>query len=375
MNDSLARQPAATKRSKIVPVIRLTVLLAMALALGLWAYGWIQIALVQVHESDARITVDQVAVSSRMDGRLVARPVEEGSRVSRGDVIARIDDREARARFEELQAERRRLEAERAEIGARIEVVDARVTSRVAAEHAGLRSARALVEAIRAESAYAERESARSEKLSKQGVMSAKSLDSARTDYLTKQKELVRAEASVATALARLGEAKAERHEIRVLERERETLLSRDKELEARLVSKRIDVDDRVVTSPVDGVVSRIFVEPGEYVEAGQRIALLHDPSSVYIEANIRETDIRRVAPGQLVRIEVDAYPGRAFAGRVRRIGEAATSQFALLPNPNPSGHFTKVTQRLPVRIELEDTSAPLRPGMMVEVFIDVGRE
>ena len=375
MNDSLARQPAATKRNRIVPVIRLTVLLAMALALGLWAYGWIQTTLVQVHESDARISVDQVAVSSRMDGRLVARPVEEGSRVSRGDVIARIDDREARARFEELQAERRRLEAERDEIGARIEVVDARVTSRVAAEHAGLRSARALVEAIRAEFAYAGREFARSEKLSKRGVMSAKSLDSARTDYLTKQKELVRAEASVATALARLGEAKAERQEILVLERERETLLSRDKELEARLVSKRIDVDDRVVTSPIDGVVSRTFVEPGEYVEAGQRIALLHDPSSVYIEANIRETDIRRVAPGQAVRIEVDAYPGRAFAGRVLRIGEAATSQFALLPNPNPSGHFTKVTQRLPVRIELEDTSAPLRPGMMVEVFIDVGRE
>ena len=375
MNDSLARQPTATKRSRIVPAIRLTVLLAVALALGLWAYGWIQTTLVRVHESDARVSVDQVAVSSRMDGRLVARPVEEGSRVSRGDVIARIDDREARARLEELQAARRRLEAERDEIGARIEVVDARVTSRVAAEHAGLRSARALVEAIRAESAYAERESARSEKLSKQGVMSAKSLDSARTDYLTKQKELVRAEASVATALARLGEAKAERHEIRVLERERETLMSRDKELEARLVSKRIDVDDRVVTSPVDGVVSRIFVEPGEYVEAGQRIALLHDPSSVYIEANIRETDIRRVAPGQTVRIEVDAYPGRAFAGRVLRIGEAATSQFALLPNPNPSGHFTKVTQRLPVRIEVEDPSAPLRPGMMVEVFIDVGRE
>ena len=123
------------------------------------------------------------------------------------------------------------------------------------------------------------------------------------------------------------------------------------------------------------GLVSRTFVEPGEYVEAGQRIALLHDQASVYVEANIRETDIRRVAPGQPVRIEVDAYPGRALEGWVLRVGEAATSQFALLPDPNPSGHFTKVTQRLPVRIEVEQASAPLRPGMMVEVFIDVGRE
>ena len=351
----------------------------LTVALGTWAYDWIQIALVQVHETDARISVDMVTVSSRVDGRLDARPVDAGSRVTRGEVIARVDDREAQAWVREIESERARLLAQRDEIGARIHVVEVRVTSRVAAEKAGLRSAAALVGALRAEFDYAERDLKRAEMLSEQGVVSAKTLDVARTEYLTKQKELVRAQAAVASATARIDEVKAEREEIQVFERERVTLDRRAAELETRIDRARLDVDDRIIVSPLDGVVSRAFVEAGEYVKAGQRIVLIHDPGAVYVEANIRETDIRRVVLGQSVHIKIDAYPDREFSGRVERIGDAATSQFSLLPNPNPSGQFTKVTQRLPVRIAIDPgtdpSSEPFRPGMMVEVFIDVGRD
>ena len=100
---------------------------------------------------------------------------------------------------------------------------------------------------------------------------------------------------------------------------------------------------------------------------------MLHDPQTIYVDANIRETDIRRVAVNQPVKIEVDAYPDQVFEGTVEHIGYAATSQFALLPSPNPSGNFTKVTQRLPVRIALTQREGQFKPGMMVEVFIDVG--
>ena len=367
------------RRRWSVAVIRLTIVLMLTVALGTWAYDWIQIALVQVHETDARISVDMVTVSSRVDGRLDARPVDAGSRVTRGEVIARVDDREAQAWVREIESERARLLAQRDEIGARIHVVEVRVTSRVAAEKAGLRSAAALVGALRAEFDYAERDLKRAEMLSEQGVVSAKTLDVARTEYLTKQKELVRAQAAVASATARIDEVKAEREEIQVFERERVTLDRRAAELETRIDRARLDVDDRIIVSPLDGVVSRAFVEAGEYVKAGQRIVLIHDPGAVYVEANIRETDIRRVVLGQSVHIKIDAYPDREFSGRVERIGDAATSQFSLLPNPNPSGQFTKVTQRLPVRIAIDPgtdpSSEPFRPGMMVEVFIDVGRD
>ena len=92
----------------------------------------------------------------------------------------------------------------------------------------------------------------------------------------------------------------------------------------------------------------------------------------VWVDANVKETDFRKLAIGASARITVDAYPNRVFEGDVVRLGEAATSQFALLPSPNPSGNFTKVTQRLPVRISIDQQDGLLRPGMMVEVSIDV---
>ena len=98
----------------------------------------------------------------------------------------------------------------------------------------------------------------------------------------------------------------------------------------------------------------------------------MHDPKRVWIEANVKETQIRKLAAGQPVEVRVDAYPGKVLRGRVRSIGSATTGSFALLPSPNPSGNFTKITQRIPVRIDVERSGERLAPGMMVEVRIDV---
>ena len=143
-----------------------------------------------------------------------------------------------------------------------------------------------------------------------------------------------------------------------------------EREITAQRQRIAIDIEDRTIRMPFDGVVDRVFVDPGEYVTPGQRVMLVHDPRRVRVEANVKETEIRYFRPGREVRVTVDAYPGRVFTGRVERVGAAATSEFALLPSPNPSGNFTKITQRLPVRIALEDLPAggALRPGMMVVV-------
>jgi membrane fusion protein, multidrug efflux system len=99
---------------------------------------------------------------------------------------------------------------------------------------------------------------------------------------------------------------------------------------------------------------------------------MYHDPARVWVDANVKETEFSRLKDGAPATIIVDAYPDRQFHGLIARLGQAATSEFALLPSPNPSGNFTKVTQRLPVRITLEQDDQLLRPGMMVEVAIDV---
>ena len=369
--DSVSTETGLVKRGW-AGRFRVALFSVVLLVLGIWAWNWIGNALVRVHETDARIMADMVALSSRVSGRLMRRDVGSGSIVTKGQPLAVIDASGAETRLAEMQAEYERINAERDELAARIVMVDARTLSAIASEQASLEAAHALVEALEHETRYAEREFERTEQLLASQVVSARALDEAQTSYLKVEQRLLGAKAGVAVAEAKLQRARTGRHEVEVLRAEHATLAFRRAEVAARIERQRINVTDHHLASPLDGVVSKAFADVGEYVQAGQRIALLHNPQTIYVEANIRETEIRRIQIGQPVRIEVDAYPEREFEGTVERIGYAATSAFALLPSPNPSGHFTKVTQRLPVRIALTQRDGLLRPGMMVEVFIDV---
>ncbi len=369
----MTESASAPRGRGVARFARIVLLGSMVVGLGLWAADWMRDALLYVHETDARIRADMVSVSSRVAGRVTMRPIRSGSLVAMGDTLAVIDDRISQTRLDELLAELDRIEAERAERDAEIVLVDQRTQSLYRSEQARLAAAQALVEAVEVEFEYAEGEFKRAETLAAGGVVSAQRHDEARNRYLTSQKELVHATAQLATARARLAEAQAARREIDLIARQRETLELRKAEVRVRIERQQIDLADRVVVSPLQGVVSRAFVEVGEYVRPGQRIALVHDPRKIYVEANIRETDIRLLSLGQSVRLVVDAYPDQPFEGRIKMIGAAATSEFALLPNPNPSGNFTKVTQRLPVRIAIDQVDdGLLRPGMMVEVYIRI---
>lgn len=369
----MTESASAPRGRGVARFTRIVLLGSMVAGLGLWAADWMRDALLYVHETDARIRADMVSVSSRVAGRVTMRPIRSGSLVAMGDTLAVIDDRISQTRLDELLAELDRIEAERAERDAEIALVDQRTQSLYRSEQARLAAAQALVEAVEVEFEYAEGEFKRAETLAAGGVVSAQRHDEVRNRYLTSQKELLHATAQLATARARLAEAQAARREIDLIARQRETLELRKAEVRVRIARQQIDLADRVVVSPLQGVVSRAFVEVGEYVRPGQRIALVHDPRKIYVEANIRETDIRLLSLGQSVRLVVDAYPDQPFEGRIKMIGAAATSEFALLPNPNPSGNFTKVTQRLPVRIAIDQVDdGLLRPGMMVEVYIRI---
>jgi membrane fusion protein (multidrug efflux system) len=141
--------------------------------------------------------------------------------------------------------------------------------------------------------------------------------------------------------------------------------------LRAKLGLSRLDLQDLRLVSPVNGVVDRSFANMGDYLAAGQRVLMMHDPEAIWVEANIKETDLASIRLGQSAEITVDAYPKRVFEARVSLIGNSATSAFALLPNPNPSGNFTKITQRVPIRLAIRQDGLLLKPGMMVEVSLD----
>ena len=144
--------------------------------------------------------------------------------------------------------------------------------------------------------------------------------------------ELVRAQADLENVRAVVAEAEAAREELTVLQSQLAELDPEEQRLRAQRERAALDLEDRTIVMPFDGVVDQTFVDEGEYVTPGQRLLMVHDPERIRVEANVKETDIRFFQPGKTVTITVDALPGRRFEGKVTRVGQAATSEFALLP-------------------------------------------
>ena len=210
----------------------------------------------------------------------------------------------------------------------------------------------------------------RAQDLAAQKWLSPQALERARTTYQQLQENHRKALADAQAARGTLSAASGSRRQVQVLARQQLVLARQADELRAEIRRRDVDIADRTLTAPRDGRVVMTFVRKGEHVSAGQRILMFHNPDEIWVEATVRETDLARLKPGMKADVRVDAYPGQVFEAEVLRIGQAATSKFALLPDPNPSGNFTKITQRLPVRFRLTDRNHALRPGMMVEVYV-----
>ena len=326
-----------------------------------------------LHEEDARIMADMVTVSSRVAGWITERPVVEGQAVDAGTVLARIDQRDAEQALAELTAQRDAVLADKARLAADTGLARGQTDSRLQSARAELESARVTVSSLEPQLRLAQSDFARSKRLFEQKMASQAARDQSETQLQRIEREHRIATANLQSAAAKVKEAEAERARLEVLAAQMTVLEKRAAEIDAKIRRQRLDLEDRVVRSPLKGVIDRTFVEPGEYVGPGQRLLLMHDPGVVWIEANIKETQLRRLAVGQKVMVHVDAFPDEELEGRVERIGNAATSTFALLPTPNPSGNFTKITQRVPVRIAIAQRAERLRPGMMVEVRIATG--
>lgn len=338
--------------------------LAVLVAAGVWLYG----QLTHVVVDDARVAADIIAVSSRVAGRVTAVNVIAGDSTRAGAVLVGIDDRESALLVRELAARLDGVTTRRAELQARMALIDGQTASEAKAESARLAGARANVMTAIAERDFAISDFDRLASLVNARAVSGQDWERARTAAEAARQKVVSARSEVATAEAQLLRAQEGRKELVVLQRQAASLVPEQQQLTAQRDRALIDLRDRTIVMPFDGLIDQVFVRAGEYVTPGQRLLMLHDPKRVRIEANVKETDIRHFRPGQRVEITADAYPEQAFDGTVERVGGAATSEFALLPNPNPSGNFTKITQRLPVRFALTDAGELLRPGMMVEV-------
>lgn len=351
---------------------RLAAVGAIVAVVALWGYSWVSHRLAHVTEEDARIAADMVAVASRFEGWIAALPAEQGAVVKKGDVLVEIDTRPAKLKLAELVAQVNETRAERQTLAAELKMTEAQTDYRLQAQRHRVEASRAAVQAARARYDFVRSEHARIESLASTRVVSAQALEKAAADFKDASEKRAQTAAELAVAEAQLLEAEAARQQAEVLKRKIEQLEAEEARLNAVQDQQRLEIEDRILKAPIDGVVDKLFVNPGEFVRQGQRLLLVHDPNSVWIDANVRETDVRKFEVGAPVAVSIDAYPDRTFQGRVVHIGSSATSQYALLPTPNPSGNFTKIVQRLPVKIKVEEASHLLRPGMMVEIDIAV---
>jgi membrane fusion protein (multidrug efflux system) len=347
--------------------------IAVVLLLAI-AYGGYETYLrfTHVYEYDARATADIVTISSRAEGWVVEMPALEGMRVKAGDTVVKIDDRTAKLRVDSLKAQIEGIRAERTRLKAERTFSREQVETSIKTRTSGVAVRDKAREALQSDLDFAKLELDRAKKLIATKVINERQLQSAQSAVTKLEVQMLQMEAEHQQAEGSLDEAKAGEERLKVIDAQIEALTHQVANLAAQMHQQEVDVQDRTIKSPVPAVIDRTFVLPGEYVAAGQRILMLHNPDEVWVEANIKETQVGQLKLGQPVYVTVDAYPGVKFIGKVTRIGSATTARFALLPTPNPSGNFTKITQRVPVKIDIVNPPKPLTPGMMVEVEIDV---
>jgi membrane fusion protein (multidrug efflux system) len=296
----------------------------------------------------------------------------EGDGVHKGDVLGEIDTRDAKLRLVALEGNVAAHEAQIRQIKIQRDTTQQTTEAEIKDAKAQVAAAEAAAAVNAQQVELAHSDFSRADNLIGKNATSRESWDHARSTQIEREAALRQAKAQLAARRATLAQATARLGQIPMLEQQIEVLRAECAALRAQADQVRQEIEDRTLRASCDGVVDTTFIHAGDYVQAGQWLMMMHNPDDVWVEANVKETSVGKVRVGQRASITVDAYPDLVVRGHVLRVGNAATNQFALLPSPNPSGNFTKITQRVPVRIAIDKPAHSLQPGLMVEVSIDV---
>jgi membrane fusion protein (multidrug efflux system) len=327
---------------------------AIALIAGGWfgAHWWIS-GRYLISTDDAYVRAHNTTLASKISGYVASIPIEDNTPVHAGDVIATIDDGDYK-----LAAD-----SAREKVATQQATVD-RIGRQIVAQEAAVAQTRAQMSSARADAKKTQLEYERQQALSSQKYASQQQFEQAEAARDQAAASVQSAQAQIDAALANLDVLKAQQQEAaRTLN-----------ELQTAQAKAERDLSFAVIRAPVDGVFSNRAVQTGDYVQTGQRVASLVPLREVYVEANFKETQLERLRPGQPVSISVDALPQDAIEGKVASLAPASGAVFSLLPPDNATGNFTKIVQRLPVRIEVPEGVAAermLRPGMSVVVSVN----
>ncbi|MBP2643250.1 MAG: emrA 2 [Firmicutes bacterium] len=344
-------------KRKMIIVIGI-IFLFVGLAGGGW--WWYQSTKI-VSTDDARVSGTIVSVSSKISGRIAEVLVKEGDVVKAGQILAKIDIRDA-------AVQKKQAEAAMATAKAKYDaLLSGPRAQEIGQARAGVDQSQASADQALAKLNNAEKNFQRLSKLYMDGVISATQRDNAEAAYLMAQqgwKATCEATNSAEQKLDLIASGSRE-EDIRAA-------AAQVQQAEAVLEAANLNSEYTEILSPVDGIVALKNVNSGEMVTAGQTLLSIVDSNDLWLNARIEETKIGKIKLGQKVVYMIDGYPGQKFTGEVYEIGIATNSTFALVPTENTSGNFTKVTQRIPVKITLPENSNGIifRPGM--QALIDI---
>ncbi len=336
--------------------VRLGLLLgALAiLAVGLWWYlGYQSYGKYQQSTNDAYIQADTVVVAPKIGGYIDRVFVAENQSVRAGQPLALLDPRDYRAQASQIQAQ---IEASRATVDT--------VRAQVGEQQAALTQAQAQLNAAQSDVTFASQEVGRYEPLAETGAESRERLAQLRN-------QLRQAQAQAATRRAAV---LATQRRFATLDAQIEQALSQARAGGAQLEAANVNVESTTMRASISGRVGDLSARVGQFVQPGTRLMTLVPVDQLYVEANFKETQLGLMRVGQPATIEADALPGVELTGRVASFAPGTGAQFSILPPQNATGNFTKIVQRIPVRIAIEISPAVRRllsPGMSVEVSVD----
>jgi membrane fusion protein (multidrug efflux system) len=330
-------------------LLRLVLLVVVPIAAGILVLDWYARSARYVSTDNAYVKADMIAIAPSINGRVTVVHVVDNQTVAEGDILFELDPRPHRialnradAQLASIRNELESMRAEYAQITAEIEDASERVR-------------------------YLERQHNRQQELARKGMATEATIDEIEYQVIQARQALQGLREKAKRQLAELGgnvDVTAEHYP-----RYMEALTDRK--------AAELALEYTVVRAPAGGTVSRVQLQPGEWVEEGDPVFRLIENDGLWIEANLKETQLTYVQVGQEVSFEVDAYPGTWWKARIASISPATGSEFLVLPPQNATGNWVKVVQRVPVRIELMENEefVPLRAGMTVDVKVDTNRD
>ena len=347
------QRPASSLWGRLaIPLFAVIVALAFVALATLRFDEWVGNAVVQT-TNDAYVRAELTRLASRVSGEVLTVGVTDFQRVKAGDLLIQIDPADYEAQVAQSEAAVAAAQAALDNLANQVELQYATI--------AQAQAARLSAEALEVE---ARQEQERQQSLSQTESGTRQRFEQAVANYAKAQADVRASRAVIA----------AQQHQLEVLQGTRKQRAADLEATKASLASAKLKLGYTKISAPFDGVVGERQVQPGDYVNIGTNLINVVPLPKVYVIANYKETQLTHVAPGQPVEITVDSFPREKLRGKVERIAPATGAQVALLPPDNATGNFTKVVQRIPVRIQLDDSQpllALLVPGMSVVTSID----